>query len=66
MFITIQNAIINIEEIRTIEARSNSIAVHFKKPSHQTDWLCFNYKSAKEAQDELARLKDICLNYKKN
>ena len=66
MFITIQNAIINIEEIRTIEVRSNSIAVHFKHPSHPTDRLGFNYKSAKEANDELARLKDICLNYKKN
>lgn len=66
MFIAIQDSIINIEEIRNVNTFSTSFTVCFKNPNHPTDWLRFDYKTNKEMKEDLARVTEACLNYKKN
>lgn len=69
MFITMQDAIINIGEIRNVEVLNeyNTIFIYFKRSTSPTDYVRLDYDEAsKEFKADLKRLADACANYKNN
>ena len=69
MFITMQNTIINVGEIRNVEKLTacDSIFIYFKKPTSPRDYIRLDYDNAsEECKKDFKRLVEACANYKNN
>jgi hypothetical protein len=68
MFITLQDCLINIEEIRNVSTNSGSspmLRIYFKKPVSPTDWLTFYYSNDKDLKNDFKALTEACQEYNK-
>ena len=68
MFITLQNCIFNVEEIRNVSTRlgtSPALTIFFKNPSTPTDCFSFYYGNDEDLKKDLKALTDLCEEYNK-
>ncbi len=68
MFITLQNCIFNIEEIRNVSTNLGSslmLRIFFKNPSTPTDYFSFYYDNEKDLKNDLKALTELCEEYNK-
>ena len=68
MFITMQNNIININEIRNISASPESkiILIYFRMSHGVSDYIRIDCKTEEQFQEELDKIKKACVAYGKN
>ena len=69
MFITLQDSIINIEEIRNVSSRSDDfhvLRIYFKNSSSPADYLSYHYDNGKDLKKDFKALTEACEAYNKN
>ena len=68
MFITLQNCIINVEEIRYVSTSSGGsylLRIYFKNPSSPSDYFTFHYANKEDLEKDFKALTEACEEYNK-